>query len=123
MLTATERYKEIAAFALFLRPHCNASVSDRHLADTAATVWLQAKALHARYEADCSYQWADTDKYRKATDNLERKIVNAIEQIASVTFKKGHQNFLVVEFQHDPRGWPVTIKTTGDTAQSINIGG
>jgi hypothetical protein len=54
--------------------------------------------LHRRYVADCSYQYADTDKFRRRTEVLEDQ---AHETAANARLTLG--------FQRDPRGWPLII--------------
>ncbi len=61
-----------------------------------------ARSLHRRYEAQCSYQWADTAAYSTRTDNMEAKAV-----------KIGAEIGIAVELQRDPRGWPVIVKIAG----------
>lgn len=57
-----------------------------------------AGQLHKRYEAACSYEYANTDRYNKRTENLESKAVSIGKEIG-VTI--GHQR--------DPRGWPLIV--------------
>lgn len=59
-----------------------------------------ARSLHKRYEASCSYEWATTDKYNRATDRLEDKA-------QSIGINLG----VTIGLQRDPRGWPVIVKT------------
>jgi len=67
------------------------------------------RQLHRRYEASCSYAWADTDAYRDRTERLEQRAI-AIAKDAQ----------LEIELQGDPRGWPIIVKTNhGD----LRIGG
>ncbi len=61
-----------------------------------------ASSLHKRYEAACSYEWANTEAYEKRTERLEWKAGELAEAIG-----------VQVEFQRDPRGWPMSIKTLG----------
>lgn len=58
-----------------------------------------ARQLHKRYEAMCSYQWANTEKYERATDRLETKAGILAEEIG-----------IAIGFQRDPRGWPLVFK-------------
>lgn len=58
-----------------------------------------ARALHKRYENACCYEWANTEKYEKATNRLEAK-ASAIAEEINVT----------IGFQRDPRGWPLIVK-------------
>lgn len=66
-----------------------------------------AKSLHKRYENECSYEWADTDRYRKRTENLERHIA---ELFAGLKLPSD----CTMEIQGDPRGWPLifTLQTS-----------
>lgn len=58
-----------------------------------------AKSLHRRYEAACSYKWANTDKYRKCTENMENNAVKLASDIG-----------LTLGLQTDPRGWPFILR-------------
>jgi len=58
-----------------------------------------ASSLHKRYEADCSYQWADTDQYRARTAKLEAQAQAIAKEMA-----------IGLEFQRDPRGYPFIVK-------------
>lgn len=59
-----------------------------------------AAQLHKRYEAMCSYEWANTDKYERRTEKLEALVAALAVNLPGVT----------VEHQRDPRGWPVIVK-------------
>ena len=61
-----------------------------------------AVSLHKRYEADCSYQWADTDAYRARTERLEFKAGELVEALG-----------LKIQHQRDPRGWPLILNVAG----------
>lgn len=50
-------------------------------------------SLRKRYEAQCSYQWADTPDYETRTANLESKARILGQEIG-----------IVIEHQSDPRG-------------------
>lgn len=52
-----------------------------------------AKQLRKRFEAECSYQWADTDKYRNRTN----KLIERAEQLLILMCIGG-------EINRDPRG-------------------
>ena len=67
------------------------------------------RQLHRRYEASCSYQWADSDAYRRRTEQLELKVA-AVAVSGQVS----------VELQRDPRGWPIIIQVDG---VELRIGG
>lgn len=67
------------------------------------------RQLHRRYEASCSYAWADTERYQRQTDRLEVRARRCAEEIG-----------LDLEFQRDPRGWPLIVKF-GD--QEHRLGG
>lgn len=58
-----------------------------------------ASSLHKRYEAACSYAWADTDMYAQATEALEAK-ATALGAVLGIE----------VTHQRDPRDWPVICK-------------
>lgn len=60
--------------------------------------------LHTRYEAECSYEWADTDKYRAETENRENKIIKELAK---------HGLLSCLDFQTDPRGWPLVLTLDG----------
>jgi hypothetical protein len=67
------------------------------------------RQLHRRYEASCSYQWADTDAYELRTERLQKK-----------AFLIAGEAGFSIEHQTDPRGWPIIVKTSqGD----FRIGG
>ena len=59
-----------------------------------------ATSLHKRFEAECSYQWADTDKYRNRTQRLIGKIL-----------EKAKIYQMTMEINQDPRGAPLKITT------------
>lgn len=61
-----------------------------------------ARMLHKRYEAECSYDWANKDKYQKRTKTIEAKV----QEIAK-------NNSLNIQFQKDPRGWPLIVMVDG----------
>jgi hypothetical protein len=54
--------------------------------------------LHNRYAAQCSYPYADTDRYRKRTETLQ----DQAHEIAS-------NARLTIAHQGDPRGWPIIV--------------
>lgn len=57
-----------------------------------------ASTLHKRFEAECSYQWADTDKYRDRTQKL-------VERVRT----KAREYQMGIEINQDPRGAPLKI--------------
>ena len=65
--------------------------------------------LHRRYENQCNYIWATTDKYERRTTKLEQ---DAADIAASARITIAHQR--------DPRGWPIIIYING---KEIRIGG
>lgn len=65
-----------------------------------------ARSLHKRYENECSYQWADTDAYRKRTENLEKKL-------AALFAELNLPDNCTMEIQGDPRGWPLIFTIDG----------
>jgi len=68
-----------------------------------------ARQLHRRYEASCSYEWATTHRYQSRTDRLEDRATTIAAQID-----------VTVEFQRDPRGWPLILRF-GDN--ELRLGG
>lgn len=79
-------------------PHSKPFVVRRVVSDLAR----HARSLHNRYEAACSYEWANTDKYQARTDYIEGLVMGIAED-----------NGLTIGFQRDPRGWPLVIKIDG----------
>ncbi len=67
------------------------------------------RQLHRRYEAQCSYAWADTDAYRTRTERLEAKALKIAE---------AHR--IDLELQTDPRGWPLILRIGG---AELRLGG
>jgi len=65
-----------------------------------------AIALSKRYEAACSYQWADTDKFRAATERLELRIKAVVSG-----FDDKHR--VTCELQGDPRGSSLKLSING----------
>lgn len=61
-----------------------------------------ARSLQRRYEAACSYEWANTPAYERRTERLEAQAVQIGEALG-----------VTVELQRDPRGWPLIIKHFG----------
>lgn len=61
-----------------------------------------ARSLHGRYEAACSYEWANTPAYERRTERLEVHAAQIGEALG-----------VTVEHQRDPRGWPVIVKGFG----------
>lgn len=59
-----------------------------------------ARSLHKRYANQCSYPWANTEKYEAATDRMESRVI-------SIAAELGVQ----IGFQRDPRGWPIIVKS------------
>lgn len=59
-----------------------------------------AASLHKRYEAACSYEWANTEAYEKRTDQLEKKALMLAAELC-----------VGLEIQRDPRGWPFIFNT------------
>lgn len=82
--------------------------------------------LHTRYENQCSYEWACTEKYEGATDKREKTLLkNASEFGFTVTDdvnEKRPGSF--IRLQGDPRGWPIElIFNTPDTRNTYRLGG
>jgi hypothetical protein len=69
----------------------------RHMAQLAKI----ASQLHKRYEAACSYEWANTEKYERRTENLEGKAREIADKLG-----------VFLEHQRDPRGWPIILYFT-----------
>ena len=61
-----------------------------------------AVSLRKRYEAACSYQWADNDAYRARTASLQQKAVMLGQEIG-----------LDIKHQEDPRGAPLSFTLRG----------
>jgi hypothetical protein len=59
--------------------------------------------LHKRYKAACNYEWATTDAYERRTDKLEVKAQQHADALG-----------VILEFQHDPRGWSLILYKTWD---------
>ena len=74
------------------------------VADTVHGLARLAASLHRRYEAACSYQYANTEKYERATERREAKARDLAAKIPGLT----------VEHQRDPRGWPLILKLDGE---------
>lgn len=74
-----------------------------HIACGISKLQQLAKSLHNRYEAQCGYEWANTEKYQRRTKNME----NNAQEIAK-------ELFVELEIQTDPRSWPF-IFTIGST--------
>ena len=58
-----------------------------------------ASSLHKRYEAECSYEWADTDEYRAATERKEAAVSKLLAPYG-----------IGVTFNGDPRGAPIKLQ-------------
>ena len=87
---------------LSLAAHCASLVNlpSHVIAHHVFSLMKIAAQLHKRYEAACSYQWSDTTTYRKHTLNLEREALEHGEALG-----------LYVEYQTDPRGWPLILSS------------
>lgn len=59
-----------------------------------------ARTLQNCYTNVCSYPWANTPTYEKRVNALEAKAGLVAARIAG----------LAIEFQRDPRGWPLIVK-------------
>ena len=88
-------------------------VSDLYITQHILKLASIAQSLQRRYAAACSYQWADTDTYRRRTKNLEKKA-------ADLALGLG----LDMTFQPDPRGWPLifTFNRGAPRAFEIRLG-
>lgn len=95
--------------AAVLAARQNPDTSAYRLARSIHDMHKLGRMLHRRYEADCSYPYADTIKYRKRTTILEDHVCDAAAAAR-----------LTVGFQRDPRGWPL-ILAFGST--EIRVGG
>lgn len=73
------------------------------IASTLTVLQQHAASLHRRYTAACSYEWACTEKYERRTERQEDKVKQIAANIPGLT----------VEFQRDPRGWPLILKLDG----------
>lgn len=65
------------------------------------------RALRKRFEAACSYEWANTDAYAKRTDKL---VANARELFASLAWSDTKRPKL--EINRDPRGAALKVTVT-----------
>ena len=75
------------------------------VAELASKLVRAAKSLHRRYEAECSYEWADTDAYRSATERKEKAVAKLMKPYG-----------IDCVFNGDPRGAPIKLKLpTGKT--------
>lgn len=83
----------------FLAAKHETNPSPYRIAQSIHDVQKIGEQLHRRYEAQCSYPWANTERYQKRTEALEAKADTA------AAF-----GGLTVEFQRDPRGWPIIVK-------------
>lgn len=99
------KYRQQAMLTL---AHAINAVSDGGLLTTRTvqSLAVAAKSLQKRYENECSYEWADTDRYRKRTENLEKKIG---ELFAALNLPAE----CTMEIQGDPRGWPLKFIISG----------
>lgn len=79
------------------------SLSPYRIASTLTVLQQKAAALHRRYTAACSHEWACTEKYERRTENEEHRV----KQIAAAV------PGLTVQYQRDPRGWPLILKLDG----------
>ena len=82
-----------------------------------------AKALRARYEAACSYPWANTPAYEKRTEKMEAKLCKLLEAVG-FNITQSHALDIVpvhgpnglplwAALQRDPRGWPLILSIGG----------
>lgn len=85
----------------------------REAAQTIHEAHRLAKALHARYEAQCSYEWANTPEYEKRTDKLEAKLCATLEAAGFSSYETPPSNGLHYALQRDPRGWPLILSISG----------
>lgn len=70
-----------------------------------------AESLRKRYEAECSYEWADTEAYRKRTETQERNLVARVEALG-----------LHAYIQSDPRGATLYVDKEPLTCTNYNTG-
>lgn len=78
------------------------NLAPRYIAARVYKLSRIARSLHKRYEAACSYEWANTEAYEKRTESLELKAMQV-----------GLDLDVVVTHQRDPRGWPLIIYSRG----------
>lgn len=69
-----------------------------HVVQVVQKLASAAKSLHRRYEASCSYPWANTDAYEAKTERMEENAVSLAAELG-----------LTLWLQRDPRGWPFII--------------
>lgn len=75
-----------------------------------------ARSLRARFEATCSHEYANTDKYLKAT---ERKIEKAKAFIGALVVNPGC--LLEHEINRDPRGCAIKLTVTYGKKNSARV--
>jgi len=78
-----------------------AGIQPYEIAKNIAKLQKIASSLHKRYEADCSYQWADTEEYRARTERLELHAGEIVELLGTPKIK--------LKLQRYPRGWPIQL--------------
>ena len=59
--------------------------------------------MRRRFENQCSYEWACTEKYEAATERLAARL-------CSIALPEG----VTLELQRDPRGWPINLTVRGN---------
>lgn len=96
MATKTANRKQVAAIRLAesVANLIDQTGQPRQLSmfDLAPTVVLWAKkgeSLRKRYENECSYEWADTEDYRKGTERAEKMLVGWVKELGLHAFIQG----------------------------------
>lgn len=71
--------------------------------------------LHTRYEAACSYEWADTPEYERHTEKREATLLRTAKDwgMNITTDCNERRPGVWVRLQTDPRGWPVVLYING----------
>ena len=103
MANKTQVY-EMLTHAARIAAECP-ELSPHRIATTVRDLQKLAASLRKRYEAACSYEWANTPAYERRTERMEAK---AAEFAPFNTMGR-----LTVEHQRDPRGWPLILKLRG----------
>jgi hypothetical protein len=103
MATKTQTY-EMISHAARIAAECP-ELSPHRVTSVVMDLQHMAASLHKRYEAACSYEWANTPAYERRTERMEAK---AADLAPFQTMGR-----LTVEHQRDPRGWPLILKLNG----------
>lgn len=112
----TQTALHLATLAVALDRHLGGNPSNNP-AQTIHSAHRLAKALRARYEAQCSYEWANTPAYEKRTEKLEAKLCAMLEAAGFVRVDYWKEvmprDRLAYALQRDPRVWPLILSIGG----------